>query len=130
MNAAHARDVDLLNAFLDEIASSESALWKLSKWSDENARPFFNCKAVSCFQEKGYNVYRVRPLKGSLRKYRILYAYDAPRDEFHLLAVGIKPPDPMPSPPEPWSFYNYEIDHPTSKCILREYDDRGFTKLP
>jgi hypothetical protein len=130
-DASISRDADLLNAFLDEVAGSEEALWQLLRRNTEHdARPglWFNCKAVECFLDAGYNVSRMRPLQGRLRKYRILYAYEKDRNELHLLAVVLKRPDPAPQISNP-RHYDYEPNHPISKRIRNEYDQRKFAKI-
>jgi hypothetical protein len=126
---ATAPDHDVLHVFLDELAGSEDALWKLIKWKGENATsPFFNCAAIDCFQTAGYNLYRIRPLHSRLSKYRILYAYDNVNTEFHLLAVVIKRPNTPPKVHDP-RHYDYEEDHPISERVRNEYDKLGLKRL-
>ena len=113
-----ANEVDLLNAFMDEVAGSEDACWKLIRRREDHNSPYFNCRAVEFFQEEGYNVYRIRPLRGRLRKFRILYAYDAARNEVHLLAVVLKlDPPPAKRPP---NLYRYERNHSISQRVRDE----------
>lgn len=119
-------DVDLLNAFMDQVAESPEVLWKLAKWKEQHWSPYLNCSAIDCFQMQGYNVYRLRPLSKRLSKYRILYAYNAPMHEFHFLAVVVKRLEPSPIGSDPDYFYNYEPNHPISVRIRTEYDDSGF----
>lgn len=125
-NTATAKDVDLLNAFMDEIAESQDVLWKLSKWKEDHWSPYLNCRAIDCFQNEGYNVYRIRPLKGRLNKYRILYAFNAIANEFHFLAVVVKLTAPLPVGANPGDFYNYEYNHSISIRIRNEYNNGGF----
>lgn len=126
--ASTAGDVDLIDAFLDQVAANEDLLWKISKWENTNQSPHFNCKAIVCFQNEGYNIYRIRPLGKRLSKYRILYAYDAPYNELHFLAIVLKRQE-QTTPNDPLTFfYNYEYEHPISKRIRDEYDNSNFTK--
>lgn len=105
-------------------------MWKLCRWSDEHQSPHFNCKAITWLHDRGYNIYRIRPLRGRLRKYRILYLFDPTRDEFHLLAIVQKvAQSELRSDAPPWMSYNYERDHPITERVIREYDERKFTKL-
>jgi hypothetical protein len=130
-DAATAGDVDLLGAFLDEIAGSEEARWQLLKWiAEHDARPglWFNCKAVVCFQQDGYNVSRIQPLLGRLKRYRVLYSFEQRRNELHLLAVVIKRLEHSVDAISPLH-YNYEPNHEISRRVRSEYDERGFTKL-
>jgi len=85
-------DDGVIWAFLDQIANSENATWKLKEWSAVSQNPNFNAKAITWMQTAGFNIYRIRPLSQRLQKYRILYAYNARRDEVYLLAIVIKPP--------------------------------------
>lgn len=130
-NASTSTDADLLDAFLDEIAGSDQAKWQLLKWiTEHDARPglWFNCKAVVCFHDHGYNVSRIQPLAGRLRKYRVLYAYEKRRNELHFLAVVLKKPTAAPPDSDPRR-YNYELNHPISKRVRDEYDKREFAKV-
>ncbi len=129
-NASTSTDADLLDAFLDEIAGSDQAKWQLLKWiTEHDARPalWFNCKAVVCFHDHGYNVSRIQPLAGRLRKYRVLYAYEKRHNELHFLAVVLKKPTAAPPDSDP-RHYNYELNHPISKRVRDEYDKREFAK--
>ena len=125
-----AGDVDLIDAFLTEVAESEDTKWTLLKWRGEtDSRPFLNCKAVRCFIDAKFNIYRLRPLRGRLSPYRVFYAYDAARNEIHLLAVVKKTPVPPPLITKPFH-YAYEPKHAIADRIRDEYEQRGFTKLP
>lgn len=124
-----ALDVDLMYAFLDELSSSEDAKWKLLKWSESNDQsPYFNCKAISCFHDDGFNLYRIRPLRSRLNKYRIIYAYDAEFDQIHLLAIVIAVKESFSPPPED-IHYDYSKIHEISKRIRCEYESIGIPKL-
>jgi len=122
------RDADLIGVFLDQIDESDDAKWQLSKWPAENSLPHFNVKGVESLQQRGYNIYRLRPLGARLRKFRILYAYDAVHDDFYLLAVVVKNPGSeaelnamLPGFPL-HKTYNYEPDHPITQRICERYD--------
>lgn len=122
-------DVDLLHAFLDEVATSESSTWELLKWDGENhVSPYFNCKAIRCFHADGFNLYRVRPLTIRLKKYRIIYAYDRDENEIHLLYIVIPVKDSTPPPP-PELHYDYSAKHIISSRIRSEYERIGIPKL-
>jgi hypothetical protein len=122
-------DADLLSAFLDELGGNEDALWKLCKWEAEYSSPWFDCKAITCFQSAGLNMYRLKPLTNRLRRYRILYAYDAAREEFHILAIVVRKPAVMPQGASPDDYYDYEPDHPVSVRATREYDSIGLPRV-
>lgn len=121
-------DADLLDAFLTQISESQDALWALTKRMSEHPDPLFNERAIECFQSKGYNVYRIRPLR-FLSHYRIIYAFDAQHDEFYVLAVTRKKPFDAPPDIDP-ERYNYEPHHPLSQRICDEYDALGIPRLP
>lgn len=122
-------DVALLNAFLDEISSCENATWQLLKWSgSHDSSPYFNCKAIACFHEAGFNLYRIRPLRSRLQKYRIIYAFDAYDSSIHLLAVTVAVKDAAPPPPLELH-YDYSPSHPISVRIRDEYERTAITKL-
>lgn len=121
-----ANDVDLLNAFMDQVAESQDLLWKLAKWKEDHWSPHLNCRAIDCFQNDGYNVYRIRPLNRRLSKYRILYAYNSRDNEFHFLALVIKFDTFLSANTEPDSHYNYEPNHPISIRVRDEYDNSRF----
>lgn len=115
----------MLEALLNEVAESDDAMWKLCHRHDDHHTPFFNCRAIECFQDDGYNLYRLRPLTPSLSQFRVIYAYDPRRDDFHLLAAVLKlPAVVLPDTPQ-WTFYGYEPEHPTSHRIRAEYDGDG-----
>ena len=110
-------ECDLINAFLDELENSPKALDELTKWSTEhNSNPMFNVKAITEFQNKGFNLYRIRPLAKRINKYRIIYAYNGRRDEIYLLATVKK------------EEYNYEPDSPISQRIFDEYEELELPK--
>ncbi len=125
--AAHA---DMIEAFLAEVDANSDAMWKLIQWDEKHAQPYFNCKAITWMQDLGFNVYRLRPLKGALRDYRLVYAYRSSpgREEFEMLAIGRKPSTPPPHSPTLTLLYDYEKDHPITKRICDEYERRGFPK--
>lgn len=124
-------DAHLIIALLDQIAGSEEIPWKLLHREDVHYSPYFNCKAITCFQNDGYNIYRIRPMETSrLKKYRVLYAYDAPRNKLHLLAIVIKNQNTTSTNHtlNPYD-YDYEYDHPVSIRIRSEYDNRSFARI-
>lgn len=121
-------DVDLLWAFLDEVAGSADAVWKLPRWTAEHSSPYFNVRAIDCLQDARYNVYRLRPLAGRLQQFRVIYAFHNTADEFHLLAAVRKLHVP-PVPPTSHD-YDYQPQHPITQRICAEYDSRGFPRLP
>lgn len=123
-------DVDLINAFLDEIAGSDDAKRTLTQWPGEHSPPHFNVKGIDCFQKKmGLNCYRIRPLSRRLKQYRIIFALDVDRDDFYLLAIVRKRPDPFPANADPKKFYNYEPSHQISIRISEEYESLRLRKL-
>ena len=73
-------------------------------------------------------MYRIRPLKGRLSKYRILYAYDSQENEIHLLAVVVKRLVLLPEGTDPRDFFNYEPNHAISVRIRNEYENSGFAR--
>lgn len=121
-------DADLLEAFLDQIDESQEALWALTRRRSEHPDPLFNERAIECFHDNGYNVYRIRPLR-LLHQYRIIYAFDAPNDAFYVLAISRKKLHDAPRAIDP-KRYNYEPDHPLSHRIRDEYDELGIPRLP
>lgn len=128
-NPATKRDVALLTAFLDEVASSEDARWQLLRRSAENfVSPYFNCRAIECFQDDGFNLYRLRPLRSRLQKYRIIYAFDTTDASLHLLAVVVAVKDLNPPPP-PELHYDYAKNHHISQRIRDEYLRQEFAEL-
>ena len=124
-----AHDADMIDAFLTQIAESEDALWTLNKWSADFANPFFNCKAINCFQAAGYNIYRIRPLGGRISRYRILYAYDCQNDDYYVLAITTKKPDSLPPNTDLSAYYAYEPHHSISQRAKNEYDRLGLPRL-
>lgn len=128
-DARHSGDADLLSAFLDQLGGNEDALWKLCRWEAEYSNPWFNCKAIACFQSAGVNMYRIRPLTPRLQRYRILYAYDSAHEEFHILAIVVKKPTVVPQGVSPQDYYNYEPDHPVSVRCASEYDTIGIPRM-
>ena len=124
-------DVLLLNAFLDEVSASADATWQLLKWhGTSHVSPYFNCKAITCFQEVGFNIYRIRPLRSRLQKYRVIYAFDNDEEcnSIHILAViiAVKSED---TPPPPELHYDYSKNHRISARVREEYESSGITKL-
>lgn len=105
----------------------------LARWKDQNNKPFFNVKALDCFQNEGYNIYRLRPLGTRLTRYRIVYAYDNEYDDFYLLAVTEKPleisENKLLSNLMHNRIYNYEPDHHITKRIKDDYDRLHIPKV-
>ena len=122
------QDADLLDAFLDEVGGSQDAIWAMSSWNAEHPDPLFNVRAIGCCHTCGYNVYRIRPLR-MLWRYRIIYAFDARMDEFHVLAIVRKKHHDAPAAIDPDS-YGYEPTHPISQRVRDEYDHLRITRLP
>lgn len=122
------QDAELLDAFLNEVADSQEAIWSLSSWSAEHPDPLFNVRAIGCCHADGYNVYRIRPLK-LLWRYRVIYAFDASMDEFHVLAIVRKKHHDAPAAIDP-DCYGYEPLHPISKRVRDEYDHLRIPRLP
>ena len=124
-------DADLIRVFLEQISVSEDAKWSLTKWETINPSPHFNVRAITSMQSAGFNLYRIRPLSRKLKKYRILYAYNGQSDEIYLLAIVVKPPDPLPANPiiGGYEYYDYEQNHRITKRVLSEYDQLGLPKL-
>ncbi|MFM0435933.1 hypothetical protein PQQ84_05690 [Paraburkholderia strydomiana] len=122
------RTADKIDAFLDEMDASEDAIWKLTRdYAEQNyPAPIFNCRIVRFFAERGYFVYRLRPLK-ALGQFRILYAYDGKDEQIHLLAVVRKRPE-GPEFEKDVTYYGYEPDHPISKRVMAEYDLLGLPR--
>jgi len=123
------KEADVIDAFLTQIAESEDALWTLNKWSAEFSNPHFNCKAINCFQDSGYNIYRIRPLGRRISQFRILYAYDQHNDDYYLLAITIKKPDVLPLGATLNDYYDYEPNHPISQRVRSEYERLGLPRL-
>ena len=123
-------DVDLIGVFLEQIATSEDASWKLKEWSASSSNPHFNVSAIASLQQSGYNLYRLRPLSKKLKKYRILYAYNGRSDEVYLLAVVIKKMNTKAGEPTPAGdeYYDYERTHRVTLRVLREYDQLALPK--
>jgi hypothetical protein len=119
----NSRDTDLLRTFLNLLDESQDLLWKLTKRDDASyEHPKFNCKAIDCFQKKGYFVYRIRPFFEKLGCYRILYVYDGQDEAIHYLSV-VKKKNGVTE-----ESYNYEEEHPISLRIFDEYDRSGFPR--
>jgi len=123
------RDADMLDAFLNEISDSQDALGVILKRNDEHPSPFFNVKAIDCFLNRGYNVSRIRPLRGRLSHYRILVALDAGDDAFHLLAIVRKRNPNSPPGNQSGIDYNYESSHLITRRVCDEYDKLGIPRL-
>ena len=123
------RTADMLEAFLDQMDESEEAIWKLTRDYAEQNYPvlIFNCRLVRSFQDAGYFVYRLRPLK-ALGQFRVLYAYDGRTEEIHLLAAVRKRPE-GPEFEGDDSYYEYERDHPISVRVRAEYDKLGLPRF-
>lgn len=125
-STAHA---DQLRAFLDHVSEAEDLLWKLTKWSDSNGEhPKFNCKAITCFHQRGYYLYRIRFFLGELSRYRVIYMYDGQNDEVHYLAIVRKKDEKLTEKDNRKEDYNYESEHPISARIIDEYERTGFPK--
>lgn len=121
-------DVALITTFLDQIEDSEEAQWSLTEYKGEHPDPLFNVRAIDFLQRRGYNVYRIRPLR-RISSYRIIYAYDNELDEIHILAYTRKKPPDSPRGIDP-ERYDYEPDHPLSQRICDEYDRLQIPRLP
>jgi hypothetical protein len=119
------RDRDRIDVFLNELGSREDAMWALAqRRQDRNFdRPFFNSCAIEWMLEDGYNMYRMRPTVAA-PAYRMLYAFDAEVDEFHVLAIVRKLPRSSPDY-DRRIHYDYERDHHISVRVLAEYDQIG-----
>ncbi|CAG9177810.1 hypothetical protein LMG32289_03914 [Cupriavidus pampae] len=120
-------DGDLLDVFLTQIAESREAIWSLSQRAGEHPDPLFSVKVIECFQQRGFNVSRIRPLR-LLSQYRVIVAFDAQNDDFYVLAVVRKKPHDAPAAIDPDS-YDYEPDHPLSHRVCDEYDDLGIPRI-
>jgi hypothetical protein len=119
-----------IEAFIAEIAESQGATWCLMQWKGDNKNPFFNVSAINHLQNKGYNLYRLRPLGSShINRYRVIYAYDNQYDSFYLLAVVEKPPEHEKGNIVHDRIYNYEEDHAIIKRVCDEYDELDIPKL-
>ncbi|WP_244828463.1 hypothetical protein [Caballeronia sp. TF1N1] len=118
-----------IEAFLDELGSNDDAMWALMqrKQVRQFERPFFNSCAIEWMLEDGYNMYRLRPIR-PMSEYRVLYAFDAEHEEFHVLAIVRKKPRTAPDYDQR-KFYDYERDHRISIRVLDEYDDLGFPRI-
>ncbi|BDD93511.1 hypothetical protein PanNE5_29510 [Pandoraea sp. NE5] len=117
-----ARDAYRLEALLDQIDESAQAKWALTQRNEEHPNPLFSVKAIQWMLDDGYNVSRIRFLRG-LSQYRVLFGYAPKNDHFYLLAVVKKRPLVTPPDVDLRDFYDYERDHPTTARILNEYDD-------
>lgn len=115
-------DMDMLEAFLNDVACCEDAMWVLCRRRDEFPHPAFNCRVIECFLRRGYNISRLRPLRGRLSQYRVIYAFNHQTDEITLLAVTRKKPDPMPTGATNDDYYNYQQEHPVTRRVEREYE--------
>lgn len=115
---------DLLIAFLSELNDSEHARNRLFHSDGFNNDPRFNVKAVTCFNDAGYNISRLRPLNpAALRDYRIIYAIDNENDDFYLMAIVTKTEDYLNGLNE--DGYDYEPNHSISQRIRADYDAYG-----
>lgn len=123
-----AQDAVRLDAFLEQVGASEEAVWSLRQWHGEHPDPLFSMRAITWMQNAGFNLYRIRPLKG-LGQYRILYAYDVEYDDSYALAVVRKRPIDLSPGAGQWDYYNYERDHPISTRVLDEYERLDLPKL-
>jgi len=116
------KDERLLEAFLDELAGSEDALWDLMrrKMRRETTAPYFNSCAIESMHQAKYNLYRVRPLK-AVTPYRVIYALDTEWDDIYVLAIVRKlPADNREYDSE--KHYDYEPNHRISTRVVAEYD--------
>lgn len=127
----HGKSVALLRAFIEELKADQSALALLNHANDSCYKPLFNIKLIGCFQKKGYNIYRVRPLDG-LGHFRIIIAYDVEYDDFYMLALVLKKPENKDQIIKSFEdyYYDYELNHPITTRIYNEYDDAlGLRKI-
>lgn len=120
---------DLLDAFLDQVSESDEASWVLTRWPGSHPSPYFDVKGIEVFQQKGYNVYRIRPLFGKLKNYRILYAYDGRVDKIYLLAAVKRLINKQPGAKINEEFYDYEPNHPVTIRVREEYDQLNLPKI-
>jgi hypothetical protein len=127
--SAPANDADLIDAFLTQVSESEEAMWTLREWRGEFQPPLFNCCAIDSFHRRGFNVYRMRPLRGRLSRYRIIYALDVAHDEICVLAVTLKRLPNLPAHETTEFHYGYEPEHPVTQRCEGEYEQRSFRKL-
>lgn len=76
-----------------------------------NGSPDFDVDWFSQLHKERLNVYRIKIWypDGSLSKYRVIYAYDAKHDCFHVLAVLNRS-------------NSYDIEHPTIKRVRADYE--------
>lgn len=124
-----AEEADMINAFLNDVAGCVDAMWTLCRRDANFPHPAFTCKVVECFLKRGFNISRIRPLRGKLNRYRVIYAYDNSCDEIHLLAIVRKRVDPLPEGADPNTYYDYEARHPITARIEQEYDRLGIPRL-
>lgn len=80
-------------------------------------RPSFDVDWVAHLQRERLNVYRLKVWypNGELSKYRVIYAFDAPNDCFHVLAV-------IPRSIE------YDPEHPKFKRVRADYERLGLLR--
>jgi hypothetical protein len=121
----HAR---LLTALFEHIGELEDSARVLTQWPGYNANPAFNTKGFTHWQNRGYNLYRLRPLTQQLWEYRVLYAYDAEYEDIYVLAVVIKRPNAVPANASAGDYYNYENDHLITKRVCDDYDSFGIPR--
>lgn len=95
------RDPKIIESLLDhDFGDDHIAAYHVSKWLE--------------FWNVGYNIWRLKiwtEPKGSL-KYRIVYAYEPRRLQYHVLAIVHRD-------------FNYESDHEITKRIIKAYRDLG-----
>lgn len=120
--SSRSSDIPLLLAFIQQLSGSEDARWRLIRRKDENcSSPYFNCCAIECFQKRGFNLYRLRPVKSRIDIYRIIYAYDSEYDDIYFLAIVIAKKENHTPPPPESLHYDYAQDNSKTKRIEEEY---------
>jgi hypothetical protein len=128
IEASCADDAYDIWAFLELIDGSEALLDRLCQWQFRQTHedPQFDCKAITMLQQRGYNVYRMYSLamEWAQRHYRIIYAYEAEHNVFHVLAVVPKRTNVTPAALSAEA-YDYEPDHPLTERIIHQYEALG-----
>jgi len=117
-------------AYVEELCASCRALLTLTKHGQVIYSPWGQVSKVLGLHQQGYGIYRLKPLppKGSLGKYRFIYAHDVEFDDFYLLAIVKKfysgdQPDPR------YKIYDYELQDPLTQRIVQQYELLGLRKL-
>lgn len=103
-----------IDVLLEELGDDSSFLSRMHKpyeiWPGE---PSAETNRVVRLWREGYNILRLKAWDcGQLIPYRVIYAFDPRKDEFHVLGVLHRD-------------ICYEKDHPKSKRILADYNSLG-----